>query len=667
MRRPPVPPIVVYTDAAFEPDDPRPAGLGACVYDPLAPEGHQWVVVSGETSPEVIGRWRARRQYIGQLEALAAVATYYTLADGGRTARLRLRWARLLCSCRGAPTAGRRLEQPAPKFHENGRWSVRAEVYKRGTGRNAAAAAEIREFSACMWANSCEAVLQRQRAYIEDYPSCCSACCQVGCHSEFHNASACPAPHIPWSRMWPSARLLSVTINALVSIADGPLLSHIELSKVLHCLLLLRTSRIISSALRPSVQRCLEPSRGASRQSGIGEQSLAKPCCDVNPPDVYISKDLRFVNSSAKQDDAAKIREALQVLEEVLHPTSAAAKAAALKRLGASLSDGPTRMNGMIDILTDAFSKYTRVSDGDFQGVTPQYDSDVYRLEYRTKDTLRIVGFKPKVEVQSATRSVPVMEKVDPVVYAKAPASQWDGDKYWEAECARQKWDCKTRFQRRRLTQTRLFITWALHRPVTNEGEARAVLEKMRGAVEELFTDRHLSEMLRFGEKLVGTKPGERVVADSISRAQWATISAPRKADAQVYFYGGKGKEESSYLSDTYETHVEEVSVDAGCEIGPKRKHPHMHILLTVKHWSYMQLDTWHMSALFEAMFRGVGEWSDGRFKLWDASGLPFYTDQENPYINIKLYPQDNWQDIIANYVRKSSDLMSIVARTGGS
>eukprot|EP00962_Isochrysis_galbana_P034065 scaffold11475_cov133-Isochrysis_galbana.AAC.4 len=31
MRRSPVvPPIVVYADAAFEPDEPRPAGLGAC-------------------------------------------------------------------------------------------------------------------------------------------------------------------------------------------------------------------------------------------------------------------------------------------------------------------------------------------------------------------------------------------------------------------------------------------------------------------------------------------------------------------------------------------------------------------------------------------------------------------------------------------------------------
>jgi len=160
-------------------------------------------------------------------------------------------------------------------------------------------------------------------------------------------------------------------------------------------------------------------------------------------------------------------------------------------------------MNGMIDILTDAFGKYTRVSDGKFYGATPQYDSDVYRLEYRTPDTLRIVGFKPHVEVQSATRSVPVMKALPEVVYNKG-ASQWAGDQYWVAECKRQKWDCTTRFQRRRLTQTRLFITWALHRPVTNEGEARAVLEKMRGAVEALFTDEHLSQMLVFGKKLVG-------------------------------------------------------------------------------------------------------------------------------------------------------------------
>jgi hypothetical protein len=82
VRRPPKPPIVIYTDAAFEPGDSRPAGMGACVFDPLAPAVAQWVVLSGEVSPDIMARWRERRQYIGQLEALAVVQTIYTLADG---------------------------------------------------------------------------------------------------------------------------------------------------------------------------------------------------------------------------------------------------------------------------------------------------------------------------------------------------------------------------------------------------------------------------------------------------------------------------------------------------------------------------------------------------------------------------------------------------------
>ena len=40
---------------------------------------------------------------------------------------------------------------------------------------------------------------------------------------------------------------------------------------------------------------------------------------------------------------------------------------------------------------------------------------------------------------------------------------------------------------------------------------------------------------------------------------------------------------------------------------------------------------------------------------LLDASGNHFYTDNENPHVMIKLYPQDNWQDVLAAYVRKSS------------
>eukprot|EP00965_Chrysotila_dentata_P023397 775731-Pleurochrysis_carterae.AAC.1 len=50
-------------------------------------------------------------------------------------------------------------------------------------------------------------------------------------------------------------------------------------------------------------------------------------------------------------------------------------------------------------------------------------------------------------------------------------------------------------------------------------------------------------------------------------------------------------------------------------------------------------------------MQRGWGE----RFKLFGASGDDFYTDNENPHVSIKLYPQDNWSEVIAAYVRKNA------------
>jgi hypothetical protein len=56
--------------------------MGACVFDPKAPKGLQWVVASLAVEGEILSRWRDRTQYIGQLEALAAVAVYYALADG---------------------------------------------------------------------------------------------------------------------------------------------------------------------------------------------------------------------------------------------------------------------------------------------------------------------------------------------------------------------------------------------------------------------------------------------------------------------------------------------------------------------------------------------------------------------------------------------------------
>ena len=55
-----------------------------------------------------------------------------------------------------------------------------------------------------------------------------------------------------------------------------------------------------------------------------------------------------------------------------------------------------------------------------------------------------------------------------------------------------------------------------------------------------------------------------------------------------------------------------------------------------------------------------MGRWCWGnQFHFQDKDGFvdkdDFYGDNEFPYIDIRLYPQDNWKDIIAAYVRKNA------------
>ena len=103
-------------------------------------------------------------------------------------------------------------------------------------------------------------------------------------------------------------------------------------------------------------------------------------------------------------------------------------------------------------------------------------------------------------------------------------------------------------------------------------------------------------------------------------------------------------------------------------EIGPTYHHPHFHALVTINHWSYVQLDTFRMKAVLEQMFKGTHRTYGKTFQLIDGAGLPFYTDNENPYIDIRLYPSDNWAEVVAAYVRKGADkdsIMAMRARTG--
>ena len=111
-------------------------------------------------------------------------------------------------------------------------------------------------------------------------------------------------------------------------------------------------------------------------------------------------------------------------------------------------------------------------------------------------------------------------------------------------------------------------------------------MTRMADAAHELFgNDQNLSELLVFGYK-VSSSMGN---TDPLSVGGFTLIEKPNKKDQQPFFYGDTT--ESSYIYDTYQTHIDKVDLDGGIEVGPQRHHPHFHILLTINHWSYIQID----------------------------------------------------------------------------
>ena len=67
------PPIVVYSDAAYDPG--KPGMVGIVIYDPLDGE-HRWRYASAEVPDEILSKLAVKTTYIGVYEVLAAVAAY---------------------------------------------------------------------------------------------------------------------------------------------------------------------------------------------------------------------------------------------------------------------------------------------------------------------------------------------------------------------------------------------------------------------------------------------------------------------------------------------------------------------------------------------------------------------------------------------------------------
>ena len=357
----------------------------------------------------------------------------------------------------------------------------------------------------------------------------------------------------------------------------------------------------------------------------------------LRPPTVFIQKGYD-PKSHANVDDSEAVRWAKEKVEILLEWLNSGFKdhtkeKSLMQYLGENNSDiefDRTKTVALRDEL-DALGyglAFKGLTSQDYR--MPQFDLEVFRKEWRGKKKLTVMMFDP-------TRKNSQYEKR---VFTEADG--WHGDNYWVQQEAEP--------QMRELTQSSFMITYSLHRRLADPMEARAVLERMADGVRRLFgVDEFLCQIIRFGYKLAEDTPGV------ISKKQWVHIARPNKAEK--LFYGDPN--DSSYVYDTYSTHVEQVEADVGVEIGPNRHHPHFHAFLKIKHWSYIHIDGQKIKALLEVMYKGIEsevyeDLPPHPFKLIDGAGMPFYTDNENPYIDIRLKPTDDWSARLQGYITKS-------------
>ena len=295
-------------------------------------------------------------------------------------------------------------------------------------------------------------------------------------------------------------------------------------------------------------------------------------------------------------------------------------------------------------------------------GIAQHLRTPMYRMEVYLNTRVGVGGSARQPTDEDPRRSKPTQWKGDGFVCLKPT----DDRQIWRVHPA-QGVDATGRAEKqvRAMRQSRIFITYSLHRPISGDDQGRVILESMADALYELFgTDKWLSEMIVFGKMLKSFKVGSQR-EDNVSKSTWGIINKTNKDAAMGSFYGSKDESmvQTSYTYDTYETHIDKLEVDGGCEIGPKMGHPHFHLILTMNHFSYVQFDYFKMNTFLEIMFKGLRTFHNwgptpekplGRFYL-GAEGDPFYGDNENPYVDIKLYPQDNWKEILAAYVRKNA------------
>ena len=128
--------------------------------------------------------------------------------------------------------------------------------------------------------------------------------------------------------------------------------------------------------------------------------------------------------------------------------------------------------------------------------------------------------------------------------------------------------------------------------------EGEEVMKQMGKAVHYLFSNEDLlASMLVFGKALREVPLAEQ---DLVGKYRWAILAGTKKDEKLQRFYGHSEFDSgptNSYLDDDYFSHIQNVEVDCGVEVGPQRHHPHFHMLVTFDHFTYLHFDYKLMSS----------------------------------------------------------------------
>ena len=112
-----------------------------------------------------------------------------------------------------------------------------------------------------------------------------------------------------------------------------------------------------------------------------------------------------------------------------------------------------------------------------------------------------------------------------------------------------------------------------------------------------------------------------------------------------------------TYPHDNYLTHMCYTEFEGGMEIAPVTNFFHFHLMLKMVHFSKLMFDYMRMKNWLELSFKGMHKDPKDNFFIIDHDGSLFYKTTDNPYVHIRLHPQDDWDDVLRAYMFKSSDV----------